>query len=62
MSAHHLAYWLMPKARKALKRDIARNSRHEERVIFAKIKNGSLDPDDVVFTPYNNNKSDAYYD
>ena len=62
MSAHELARWIRPKRRKDLKRDIARNNRHEERMLFAKIKNGSLDPDNVVFTPYHNNKSDAYYD
>lgn len=62
MAAQQLAHWLAPKMKKALKNDIARNSRHEERMLFAKIKNGSLNPDEIVFTPYRHNKNDAYYD
>lgn len=62
MAAAQLSHWLTPKMRKMLKRDIARNSRNETRMICVKLKKEALDPDGAVFTPYRHNKNDAYYD
>lgn len=62
MASAQLAHWLARRMRRALKYDVHRQNRHEERMMLDRFKRGQGDPDEVNFNPYRLNKRDAYYD
>lgn len=62
MAAAQLAHWLVRRMRRALKYDVHRQNRHEERMALRKFRLGKGDPEYVNFNPYRLNKRDAYYD